>query len=83
MQDDLYSLQKGSAQPHVYPEDIKQIPIPNINEDIQEQIVKECEQVDKEYNSSRMSIEEYKNKISQVFEKLEVIIHRGGGKKES
>ncbi|NEW84055.1 MAG: N-6 DNA methylase, partial [Mariniphaga sp.] len=44
------------------------IPLPSL--DIQQQIVTECEKVDEEYNSSRMSIQEYKEKIAQVFEDL-------------
>ncbi|MDD3125637.1 MAG: N-6 DNA methylase [Candidatus Kapabacteria bacterium] len=53
-----------------------QIPLPPL--EIQQQIVAECEKVDKEYNSSRMSIEDYKKKIAQVFENLEVITKTGG-----
>ena len=53
------------------------IPLPPL--DIQQKIIKECEAVDAEYNSSRMSIENYKQKIVKVFEDLEVIIHKGGG----
>ena len=51
------------------------IPLPPT--DIQQQIIEECAKVDTEYNSSRMSIEEYRKKIAQVFENLQVI---GGGK---
>jgi len=54
--------------------DVK-IPLPPI--DIQQQIIDECAKVDEEYNSSRMSIEDYRKKIAQVFENLQVI---GGGK---
>ncbi len=54
------------------------IPLPPI--DIQQQIVSECEKVDEEYNKSRMTVEEYKKKIAEVFERLEVISRpRGGG----
>ncbi|MBQ6667949.1 MAG: N-6 DNA methylase [Bacteroidales bacterium] len=52
------------------------IPLPPI--DIQQQIVSECEKVDDEYNNSRMTIEEYKKKIEEVFEHLDVISKRGG-----
>lgn len=54
--------------------DVK-IPLPPI--DIQQQIIDECAKVDEEYNSSRMTIEEYRERIAQVFENLQVI---GGGK---
>lgn len=47
------------------------IPLPPI--DIQQQIVNECQKVDEEYNTSRMSVEDYRKKIAQVFENLQVI----------
>ena len=43
----------------------------------EQQIVAECAKVDEEYKTSRMSIEDYRKKIAQVFEDLQVI---GGGK---
>lgn len=56
-----------------------EIPLPPI--DIQRQIVAECKKIDDEYNTSRMTIESYRLKISEVFENLEVITHsQGGGK---
>ena len=78
IQDQIYYLQKGSAQPHVYPDDIADLQIPQIEEEKMQQIVAECQKVDEEYNSSRMSIEDYRKKIAQVFENLQVI---GGGKR--
>ena len=47
------------------------IPVPPM--DVQKQIITECEKIDKEYNSTRMSIEDYQKKIEIVFDKLEVI----------
>ncbi len=41
------------------------IPVPPI--EVQEKIISECEKIDEEYSKIRMSIEEYKNKIEQVF----------------
>ncbi len=73
IQDQIYYLQKGSAQPHVYPKDLELITVPEVDENLQEKIVIECEKIDEEYNSSRMSIEDYKKKITEVFERLEVI----------
>ncbi len=52
------------------------IPLPPL--DIQHQIVSECEKVDEEYNNSRMTVEEYKKKIAEVFERLDVISRQGG-----
>lgn len=66
IQNQIFYLQKGSAQPHVYPDDLKQIQIPDIDENLQQQVVSECEKVDEEYNNSRMTIEEYKKKIAET-----------------
>ena len=79
IQDQIFSLQKGTSQPHVYPGDIKLLQVPDIDTSIQKKIVAECEKVDEEYNTSRMTIEEYKKKIAQVFERLDVITNVGGG----
>lgn len=58
------------------------IPVPPAN--IQRMIIAECEAVDEEYNSKRMSLEEYQKKIAAVFESLDVIAAtRGGGKSVS
>lgn len=54
-----------------------EIPLPPI--EIQRQIVAECKKIDDEYNTSRMTIELYRQKISEVFENLEVITHSQGG----
>ena len=42
-----------------------QIPVPPIK--IQKDIINQCEEIDIKYNNIRMSIEEYKNQIEQVF----------------
>lgn len=56
-----------------------QIPLPPIQ--IQQDIIKECNIIDAEYNSSRMAIETYRQKIAEVFERLQVInTQMGGGK---
>lgn len=54
-----------------------QIPVPPAK--IQRQIVAECKKIDDEYNTSRMTIESYRQKVSEVFENLEVITHSRGG----
>ena len=71
----------GSAQGGLNSTNLKNIKIPLPPLDIQRSIVSECEKVDEEYNTSRMSIEEYKKKIAQVFEDLEVVITKWGGVK--
>ena len=78
---DVQDLKVNSDYPSLNKSDIDNIKIPLPPLDIQRQIVSECEKIDEEYNTSRMSIEEYKKKISQVFENLEVIVKTGGGVK--
>lgn len=53
------------------------IPLPPLA--IQQQIVKECEAVDEEYNTSRMTIETYRKKISDIFDRLEVVAKSKSG----
>lgn len=48
-----------------------QIPVPPI--EIQKKIISECEAIDKEYATSRMTIETYRKRISEIFDNLEVI----------
>lgn len=48
------------------------IPLPPMT--IQQQLVKECKTIDKEFNQTRMSKEEYKNKITEIFNRLGVIL---------
>lgn len=52
------------------------IPKPPIHE--QQKIIAACEQIDNEYNSTRMSIEEYREKIEKLFEEFEVITKNSG-----
>ena len=46
-----------------------QIPVPPI--EIQKKIISECEAIDKEYATSRMTIETYRKRISEIFDNLE------------
>ena len=57
---------------------LKEIQIPVPPKDIQQKIIDECAKVDEDYNTSRMSIEDYRKKIAQVFENLQVIESAGG-----
>ena len=74
----LKSKITGSAQGGLNQENLKSISIPLPPMEIQRAIVEECVVVDAEYETSRMSIEEYRSKISKVFVDLEVLA--GGGK---
>lgn len=48
-----------------------QIPIPP--QKIQEDLVKQCKAIDEEYNTSRMTIETYRSKIADIFDRLEIV----------
>ena len=70
----LYSVRPQQAgQPHFYRDDLIQFPIPDIPYDIQKKIVEECENIDKEYEQTRMTIESYRSRIMQLFDNLNVI----------
>ena len=71
----MESLKKGAAQPHVYPDDIKNIPIPLAPVDIQKNIVFECEKIEKEYIEVKNTIKDYKNKINEIFKNPELLTH--------
>lgn len=47
------------------------LPIPPIN--IQERIIDECKAIDDEYHTTRMSIDDYRKRISDLFNELDVI----------
>lgn len=53
------------------------IPLPPL--DIQQKIVEECQKIDDEFNRTRMKIEEYRAKITNIFNELEII--QAGGVK--
>ena len=69
----------GSAQGGLNSTNLKNIKVPVPPIDIQQKIVDECKKIDDEYNSTRMSIETYRNKIQQLFSDLDVISSAGGG----
>ncbi|MBQ6616229.1 MAG: N-6 DNA methylase [Thermoguttaceae bacterium] len=54
-------------------EEVK-IPVPPIA--IQQKIVEECSKIDEEYQTTRMSIENYRKKIEELFNALDIL---GGG----
>ena len=56
------------------------IPLPPLS--VQKKVVAECGKVDEEYNTSRMTVDEYRAKIAAVFARLKVVIsaeNNGGG----
>lgn len=76
---DLSNIASDANPPSISAKNLSMLSIPLPPPKIQEQIVAECKKVDEEYNNSRMSIEEYKQKIAEVFKRLEVISEMGGG----
>ena len=67
-QEKVFELQKGAAQPHVYPDDIGKLLIPNADENTQNSIVEECEKIDLECESAKSEIENCKSQIEELFE---------------
>lgn len=53
------------------------IPVPPIP--VQEEVIRACQTLDNEYNSTRMSIEEYRKKIEKLFDESGVITKRSEG----
>lgn len=63
IQNDIFLLARGSAQPHVYPSDIKDIKLPIAPLDIQEKLVEECEAVDSEVQDAYEDIRQSEENI--------------------
>lgn len=76
LQEDIFSLAKGAAQPHVYAKDIEKIPIPVPPIKIQKKINDEVETLKERYLASRMEEEEFQNRIMHIFIENEVICNR-------
>lgn len=53
------------------------IPLPPL--EVQKQIVAECEKVEEQYSTIRMSIDEYQNLIKAILQKCGIIDDNGGG----
>ncbi len=67
IQNEIYKLQKGQAQPHVYGEDLAQIKIPLPPKDIQEKIVSEIEVLEEKERKVREIVKSLKNEIATKF----------------
>lgn len=68
IQEYLYSLQRGQAQPHVYPDDIAKIRIPIPDKTKQNIIIKAFEKIEKENGINTIKIEKLN---SEIFEELQ------------
>ena len=69
----------GSAQPQITKNNLTTLKIPLPPLEIQKQIVAECEKVEEQYNTIRMSIEEYQNLIKAILQECGIIDDNGGG----
>ncbi|EJJ3286925.1 restriction endonuclease subunit S [Campylobacter coli] len=71
-------LFKGSGLKHLQKTELKSLKIPLPPLEIQKQIVAECEKVEEQYNTIRMSVEEYQNLIKVILQKCGIIDDGGG-----
>lgn len=69
----------SSGQIELAIDTIKNIKLPVPPIPVQQQIVDECAIIDEKYKTTRMSIEEYRKTIEDIFNELEVITKNGGG----
>ena len=67
IQDYIFSLALGAAQPHVYSDDLGQIEIPIPSLDIQKQIVDECGKIDAGIASLKDDISSYQKNILTIY----------------
>ena len=68
----------SSGQIELAIDTIKNIKLPVPPLPIQQHIVDECAIIDLEYNTTRMSIEEYRQKINDIFNELDTITKNAG-----
>lgn len=66
IQPEIYGLQKGQAQPHVYGEDIAKIKIPLPPKEVQEKIIYEIEDIENAAATCVGKIIDIKNKIESI-----------------
>ena len=69
IQEEIYKLQKGQAQPHVYADDLASIQIPLPPKDIQEKIVEQIEALEKKETKAYEEIKKGKKEIANKFNK--------------
>ncbi len=68
IQSEIYRLQKGQAQPHVYSEDIAKIKIPLPPKEIQRKIVSEIEKIETKGKLAKDRITKNTGEIEKLFE---------------
>lgn len=68
IQPDLYHLQTGAGQPHVYPQDLQYIRIPHIPIEYQKQILKQIRPIEKSLNKLKENVLPTQTILDKVFE---------------
>ena len=68
IQDIIYGLQRGQAQPHVYADDLAKIQIPLPPKEIQEKIVSEIEVLEKKEVEAKENADRLKIKLSETID---------------
>lgn len=71
---DSISGHDGAVFDSISQAEVRNIKIPVPPMEIQRQAVIECEKIDAEYNSTRMSMDDYKAKIQAIFHRLGIIL---------
>ena len=67
IQGEIYGLQRGQAQPHVYSEDLSKIKIPLPPKDVQEKIVAEIEAFERQEQKAAKEGQKLKEEIASIF----------------
>ncbi len=67
IQKEIYQLQRGQAQPHVYADDLSKVKIPLPPKEIQQKIVSEIEVLEKQEKNVKEEIAKLKNDIETKF----------------
>ena len=75
---DFNDLVDKMGVPGLNRDNVYKVKIPIPPKPVQDQIITECAKVDKEFETTRMSIETYRQKIEDLFAELD-IANRGGG----
>jgi type I restriction enzyme M protein len=71
IQNEIYRLQRGQAQPHVYADDLAKIKLPFPTLDMQKKIVSEIEVLEAKEKKEKEEIEKGKETIINLFNQLE------------
>jgi type I restriction enzyme M protein len=69
VQKEIYQLQRGQAQPHVYADDLAKVKLPLPTKEIQEKIISEIELLEKQEQKAVEEVEKFKQNIGEVISK--------------